>query len=261
MNYGSPITLLILCLFLWNCREGERKNGAVPQTVKTKTMETGQRGHLPELLINDRSFTQLGDLHFKHSVGGAPVEEETLVQVKFDEKFLEIKFECRDNPRMDQNHFTLDNSPMYTQEVFELFISKGEAPQEDYLEFQLNPNNAMFLAKINNRFKGDKNFSAEFLDPQTEGVLHSVAKNPDSRLWKGHIRIPLGLLEYPTPSDVPIYRLNFYRIISQEDHLDKDWRNTAENSTYACWSSTMAQRPNFHRPEYFGFMRMVPPGE
>src|SRR5690606_14727985 len=101
------------------------------------------------------------------------------------------------------------------------------------------------LAKINNRVKGDKNFSAEFLDPQTEGVLHSVTKNPDSRLWKGHIRSPLGLLEYPTPSDVPIYRLNFYRISSQQAHLDQAWLPTARVllPPHAGPSGSTAQHP------------------
>lgn len=224
-------------------------------------MEKKDSGKLPELVINDRSFNRLGDLHFKHSVGGDPIGEETLVLVKYDDRYLEIKFECRDNPRMDQNHFTLDNSPMYTQEVFELFISKGEEPQENYLEFQLNPNNAMFLAKVHNRFKTDKGFSTEFLDPDREGVLRSVHKDPASRTWSGHLKIPLSLLEYPAPRTEAVYRLNFYRIISQKDQQDKDWANNAENSTYACWSSTLAQRPNFHRPEHFGYMRLTAHGE
>jgi len=221
-------------------------------------METNLGRNLPELTINDRTFTELGDLHFKHSVGGAPIAEETLVMLKYDKEYLEIKFECRDNPRMDQNHFTRDNTPMYTQEVFELFISKGREPQEDYIEIQLNPNNAMFLAKIHNPYKGNGKMGTEFLSPGEEGVQHTVVKDRAKRTWSGHMKIPLRLLDHPKPSPEPVYRLNFYRIISNRDHQREDWRNDAGNSTYACWSPTLSQTPNFHRPEYFGYLILAP---
>ncbi|RYC50331.1 carbohydrate-binding family 9-like protein [Flagellimonas olearia] len=254
MKNAKPIALLFCSLLYLSCNQKKKEEKSTVPTETTQTMTENKTEELPTLTINKESFTELGDLHFKHSVGGEPIEEETLVMVKYDDEFLEIKFECRDNPRMDQNHFTEDNTPMFTQEVFELFISKGKEPMEDYVEIQLNPNNAMFLATIHNNFKGDGKFSSEHLDPNAMGVEHSASKDQSTNTWSGHMKLPLKLLQYPENTPDNVYRLNFYRIISQEDHTEKDWRNNAENSTFACWSSTMAKRPAFHRPEYFGYM-------
>jgi hypothetical protein len=253
MNKAKPITLF-LCIILYVSCNTKQKQDNANTTETAQTMTENKTQELPTITINKESFTQLEDLHFKHSVGGEPIKEETLVLVKYDDEFLEIQFECRDNPRMDQNYFTEDNTPMFTQEVFELFISKGKEPMEDYVEIQLNPNNAMFLATIHNNFKGDGKFSSEHLDPNDMGVEHSASKDQSTNTWSGHMKIPLKLLQYPEKTPDNVYRLNFYRIISQQDQTEKDWRNNAENSTFACWSSTMAPRPAFHRPEYFGYM-------
>ncbi|MBC9797980.1 carbohydrate-binding family 9-like protein [Sinomicrobium weinanense] len=254
MSYIKPLIILLLCgIASLACEEKKKtKNDITSEAVQT--MNENKKETLPELIVNKESFTKIEDLHFKHSVGGEAIKEETLVMVKYDSLFLEIKFECRNNPRMDQNHYTEDNSPMFNQEVFELFISKGKEAREDYLEIQLNPNNALFLARINNQYKGNKEFNLDYIDTKTSGVEHSVAKDRDARTWSGHLRIPLQLLQYPENTPDPVYRLNFYRIISQADHSVKDWSNNPENATYACWSSTMAQRPQFHRPEYFGYL-------
>lgn len=254
MKNAKPTVLLLCSILALSCGVTKQLDNDNKAIQTNQTMSDKKTKKLPTLTINKKSFTQLRDLNFKHSVGGQPIPEETLVMVKYDDEFLEIKFECRDNPRMDQNHFTEDNTRMYTQEVFELFISKGKEPKEDYVEIQLNPNNAMFLATIHNNFKSDGKFSSEHLDPNAMGVVHSASKDQSTNTWSGSMKIPLKLLQYPENTPDNVYRLNFYRIISQEDHTEKDWRNNAENSTFACWSSTMAESPAFHRPEYFGYM-------
>jgi len=58
--------------------------------------------------------------------------ERTKVQLKYGDHFLEINFECLDNPWVGQNSFT-----------------------EEYLEIEINPNNALFIGKVTNRYKGD----------------------------------------------------------------------------------------------------------
>ncbi len=209
---------------------------------------------VPVLIINKKKYTKVKNLYFNHSVGGEPIEEETEVQMKYDDEYLKIKFECRNNPRMNQNYYTEDNSPMFTQEVFELFISNGERSLENYLEIQLNPNNALYLAKITNRYKGDNQYENEPLDKKIVGVKHFVEKNEINNTWIGYLEIPLDLLKYPKDVSDSIFRLNMYRIISNEDHHDENWKNNADNSTYGCWSSTMSKRPQFHKPDYFGFL-------
>lgn len=83
--------------------------------------------------------------------------------------------------------------------------------------------------------------------------MHSVVKGIKKKTWSGYIKLPLKMLQYPKVISKNTFRLNFYRIISNENHEDKNWRSNATNSTYACWSSTMAKRPQFHSPDYFAF--------
>lgn len=210
---------------------------------------------VPVLTLIKGKKTLVENLHFNHSVGGMAIKEETRVEMIYDDEFLKIAFECRDNPRMNQNFYTEDNTPMYTQEVFEIFISNGERPLEEYLEIQLNPNNALFLCKISNGYKSDGRFENNYIETKTSGIHHEVIKDERQGLWKGILNIPLELLKYPHDISESTFRMNMFRIISNEDHSpDKKWRNNANNSTFACWNSTMASKPQFHKPDYFGFL-------
>lgn len=247
----KKICFLISALLLMNCGT---QSTAQSNSQKNIILQTKESINVPVLTINKKAFSTVEDLHLKHSVGGVAIQEETEIQVKYDKNYLEIKFECRNNPRMDQNFYTEDNTSMFNQEVFEIFISKGEDAPEHYLEIEINPNNALFLGKIKNTFKTDKSVKLEFIETETAGVIHSIQKDAANQTWSGHLKFPLELLDYPAEATGNVYRLNFYRIISNQDQKDPKWRNSAKNSTYACWSSTLASRPNFHRPEYFGFL-------
>lgn len=205
---------------------------------------------VPYLKINQKSYTLIDDSFFKHSVGGESIKEETLVRLKYDSHFLELKFECRDNPRLDQNSYTEDNTSMYNQEVFEIFISQGESIPEKYLEIELNPNNALFVSRI---FNDKKQFKNDFIDTQSSGIIHEVKQDVENNVWTGYIRIPLNLIGSSEVSE-RIFRVNFYRIISKEDHNSPDWKVDENNATFACWSSTMSKNPQFHIPSRFGFL-------
>ena len=251
MVFCKKISFLLTMMLFVNCDPQKTANSNSQRTV---ILQNNDSIKVPVLKINKKDFSPVKDLHLKHSVGGAAIEEETLIEVKYDDTYLEIKFECRNNPRMDQNYYTEDNTSIYNQEVFEIFISKDKEAPEDYLEIEINPNNALFLGKIKNTFKTDPSVKLDFIDTKTSGVVHSIQKDVKNETWSGHLKLPLSLLNYPNTADGNTYRLNFYRIISNKDQEDIKWKNNAQNSTYACWSSTLAPRPNFHRPEYFGFL-------
>ena len=244
--------ILIAIIILNGCQQKSKDT----MNKKEKDPLEIKKGHhsLPEITINKDEFTLIENLHFNHSVGGLPIDEETLVMMKYDEKSLEIKFECRDNPRMDQNFYIEDNTSLFNQEVFEIFISKGGKSLEDYIEIEINPNNALFLGKVSYRYKTDKEFSLKLVDNKEIGIYHEVIKDRKNNVWKGHLKIPLDFLKYPKNTLDNIYRINFYRIISTEDHTDQNWENNLKNATYGCWSSTMQKKPQFHAPGYFGFL-------
>jgi hypothetical protein len=242
-----PILLLIVSTYDPMITE---INGAVINDIKKK--ETHM--NVPVLHINSEEFTPLESLFFKNAVGGKDIEQETLVSLKFSVEFLEIKFECRDNPRMDQNYYTENNTPLFHQEVFEIFIHEGAESSENYLELQINPNNAIFLARISNRYKTDHTFELELLDAELPNIEHAVFKDPEHQLWKGYLKIPLQLIGNRVEDPGNVYRMNIYRIISEEDHEDPQWTCDAKNATFACWSSTMTEEPQFHVPERFGYL-------
>lgn len=211
---------------------------------------------IPVLKINKKDFTLIEDPFFKHSVGGDSIEEETIVQVKYDDIYLHINFDCRNNPRMDQNSYTKDNSALYNQEVFELFISQGSKSPKEYIEVQLNPNDALYLCKITYHGRADRRIEIELLDIRSSGIIHEVSKNKAQNSWSGSLKIPIDLFSNDIAGLKDVYRVNFYRVISQEDQADRDWAANASNSIFSCWSSTYQKEPQFHVPERFGFLYM-----
>ncbi len=242
---------LVLTLFL-SCKGKMPNHSPLSKTVYDHKQE--KRFRVPVMNINNIDFTQLESLYFHHSVGGEAIEQETLVAIKYDVDYLEIVFECRDNPRLDQNFYTEDNSQMFNQEVFEIFISPGEGSSENYWEIQLNPNNALFLGKVSNRFKNEGTFELELITNEIAKIEHSVIKDHKKNLWKGHLKIPWVLIQDPENKNNKVFRMNLYRIISEEDQEDRNWKNNVQNATFACWNSTMTEEPDFHAPDYFGFL-------
>ena len=245
----KQFTLLISLLIMFSGQTQEFKDS---NGLKKIDLGNGDTAFVPYLKINQLSYTEIDDPFFKHSVEGKPIKEGTIVRAKYDSLYLEIKFECKNNPRIDQNSYKEDNSPMYNQEVFEIFISQGESTPEEYLEIELNPNNALFVGRILNNKKQFKN---DFVDIQSSGITHKVNQDLENNIWSGYIRIPRSLI---ASEDVfeNTFRLNFYRIISKEDHIVPDWKVDEKNAIFACWSSTMSENPQFHVPSRFGFLKL-----
>lgn len=232
-------------MFSGQAQEFKNSNG-----IKEVILASGEHAMLPYLKINQSAYTLIDDVLFKQSVGGQSIKERTEVNLKYDKEFIEIKFECFDNPRTEQNSYTKDNSAMYNQEVFEVFISPGEKVPETYLEIEINPNNALFLGRISNK---NKIFNNEYVDIKASGITHKVEQDLEKNSWAGYLKIPWKLI-INKESKESIYRVNFYRIISNKDHDDSNWKVDENNATFGCWSSTMADHPKFHVPERFGFL-------
>lgn len=209
---------------------------------------------LPVIELKKSELTEL-EGPFYHAVGGAAVKERTNIWMLYDGQFLEIQFECLDDPWVDQNFYTNNNTPIFLQEVLEVFICNGSQPQEQYLEIQINPNNAIFLAKINYRYKSDHAYSSEYIEPSSSGILHNVVKDVQNEKWTGYIKLPLQMLNYPLAASEDTFRLNIFRIISKENHSNTpQWRCNTENAIFACWNSPLGIKPQFHKPECFGFL-------
>lgn len=169
-----------------------------------------------------------------------------------DHLFLHVKFECRNDLFVQENHMTQHNEPLYNQEVFELFIAAGEADPAQYLEFEINPNNAIWVGKIANPGLGESAFKGELVSYEECGILHEAVKGEGS--WSGQFSIPWKLISAGRKAH---YRINFYRIVSTKSHLEKDWVCGNDDCEFLCWSATMSgAAPAFHRPRRFGHLKI-----
>jgi Carbohydrate-binding family 9 len=204
--------------------------------------------NIKSIVLKKNEWFTLKESQFYHATNGKKANQITEVKLKADDRFLYIEFVCKNNPFVNQNSYLEHNSEMWNQEVFELFIANGDKTPKKYLEIEINPNNALFVAWVENK-TGERPDSLLFIDHTNAGILHGVQKSTDS--WNGFMHIPIGLMT--NKSDV--YRLNFYRVVSKESNKNPNWKCNLENSDFICWSPTHSGTdPRFHRPEAFGLL-------
>ena len=196
--------------------------------------------------LSPNKWFSLPENHFYHATNGQIASQITVVKVKVANGFLFVEFDCQNNPFVAQNTYTEHNSEMYNQEVFEVFIATGKNTPQKYLELEINPNNALFVGWIENN-TGQGPDKLDFVEPKASGIMHGIQKSTES--WNGFLTIPLQLVG----SESDIYRINFYRIVSKESQIEKNWKCNINNCDFTCWSPTMSgATPAFHKPAAFG---------
>ncbi len=188
---------------------------------------------------------------FFHSVGSEPVHQRTELTLKKTETGLHFTFQCFNNPYLEFNKFTKDNDPLWQQETLEVFIAPSNHDATRYIEFQINPNNAIFLAQVTNpNLLGNQN-TLEMLNPELFAINHQVIKDVENESWSGTFLLPFTLLGDDTSS----YRTNIFRIIRTTPIDTFEWQCNSHNSTFACWQPTNAiEKPSFHRPQSFALI-------
>ena len=206
---------------------------------------------IPEITIERNQKTVIGP-YFKHVVGGKDIKQKTIVELSVKDEFLKIGFKCLNDIFVDDNYYFENNTPMWNQEVFEIFIANGKDDPTNYIEIEINPNNAIFIAKIKNPDMLGSVISSEFIDPIESGIIYKVIKEPGS--WSGYLMLPFSLIQYSDIEKEDHFRINFFRVILKEKQNNKNWKCSSKNSIFACWSSTMADEPEFHRSKYFGLL-------
>jgi hypothetical protein len=210
----------------------------------------------PALSLNassiDKKIGAIIDQFFLTSTGAQAAEFPVHVELSVDEnsKTLEVEFELSNDKYLEQNNYIDDNSALWNQEVFEMFISPGADTPERYIEVQLNPNGALFSAWVTNPNGAGTENAVELFDGSSAGIKVSVVKQRDS--WRGKILFPLSI--FGTVQDQ--YRLNLFRIVSlQDQEASKKWSCTATSCAFLAWSPTFSgAAPAFHVPEYFGHL-------
>jgi hypothetical protein len=204
---------------------------------------------LPTVHLVTGKWNKLETSQFTRSTDGSLADYPTHVKMRAGKKYLSISLQCEKDDFVEQNYLTVHNSPLFNQEVFEVFIAAGADDPSKYVEIEINPNNAIWVGKVNFPSLGAGNdMSAEMVGHAESGIRHSVKKGKNR--WTGTLDIPWTLISETKKSQ---YRLNFYRIVSKKAHKSKKWTCHPDNCEFLCWSSTRSgEMPAFHRPRRFG---------
>lgn len=202
---------------------------------------------LPEITLTPNTVHDLGELTFYHSTDGQAGDRPVRISLELKDERLTVNFKCLNNPFSAHNSYTEHNSDLWRQEVFEVFIAAGDSTPSRYLELEINPNNALFAAWVENH-SGQRPEKLTMLPYPDHGITHDVLVGDNH--WSGSISIPLTLLGDPVSEQ---YRLNFYRIALHTAPTQPEWECDLNNCDFLCWSATMSgEQPAFHRPAYFG---------
>lgn len=181
---------------------------------------------------------------------GAATPLESWAKLLWDDEYLYVGMYAED-PDIAAAMTDRDQNLWEEEEVLEIYIDTG-GDGRNYLEFQINPQNAVFDARFprptNRDLEPARAWNLEALETAVaiDGVLND-ASEPD-RSWTAEVRIPWTSL--PDADQVlPLengreFRLNFYRYD----------RSTGRPTTYYAWSPIGGG--SFHKPERFGVARL-----
>lgn len=185
---------------------------------------------------------------FFHAIGSKPIAQKTEIEIARSSDGLDFIFHCFDDPYVGCNKFMNHNEPLWQQEVLEIFIAAGDFAPSRYLEFQINPNNAVFLANVFNPDGIGLNNELQMLNPDSYSICNqaSIGQNNDS--WSGAFSLPFDLLG----GESEVFRMNIYRIIRTAPLQNSEWRCSIDNSIFATWQPlNNILKPAFHQSSSF----------
>lgn len=168
---------------------------------------------------------------------------QTTTSLCYDNQALYIHFHCEDPDIWGT--MTKRDEPIYNEEVVEIFLAPGIENPTHYYEFEISPDGVLFDAKIVN--PGPDRGPIEVITEWDCPGIHWQTRRQDSdSQWSADVIIPWESIA-PTDSRPHIWRANFTRI---------ECPRKAEPE-FSCWSPTLTNPANFHKPTEFGVLRFT----
>ncbi len=175
--------------------------------------------------------------------GSGPAQQQTTARVCYDAEALYLHYDCDD--RDIWGTYTQRDEPIYDEEVVEIFFGPGPADLVRYFEFQVSPNGVLFDAKIYNPTSQRPELEVDF-SWNCPGIRWQAGRNDAANHWWAVMVIPWAAVA--TPGGLPkLWRANLYRIERPRD----------AGPEYSCWSPTMTEPADFHKPAYFGVLELT----
>jgi hypothetical protein len=206
--------------------------------------------------------------------GSAAAAQATRVRLAHDARALYVRFECAD--RDAWGTWRRRNDPIYLEEAVEVFLAPGLRYPRRYWELEVSPLGVLFAARIENPtgrradLEADTSWECRGLEWQAGPAGSSQPGCRDWRQaeprpvqdWWAELAIPWTALagsegeaaEAAAPAGGGAasrrpprrWRANFYRIE----------RPRGSPPELSCWSPTLTDPPDFHRPERFGVLEL-----
>lgn len=175
--------------------------------------------------------------------GSGPAEQQTAVRLCWDARGLYVRFDCAD--RDAWGSYSQRDDPLWREEAVELFLAPDQAVPTAYYELEVSPAGTLFDARVHNP-AGDRDGMTVDRRWDCPGLRWRTGRTGRSEDWWAVLAIPWHGVT-PTPEDRPrLWRANFYRIERPHDGATE----------LSCWSPTLTDPPDFHRPARFGLLRL-----
>ena len=149
--------------------------------------------HLIQIsLLSPRSLTHID--RFELDSGSGLPQQQTRVALCRTKQMLSIAFAANDSAI--DSPYRQCNDPLYKYDAVEVFVAladtRRDPPPVHYVEIELNPYGAMFLAAIDNRSGNCSDFRGAQAACSTSGIQHSAATVPGG--WTAQLSIPFDEL-------------------------------------------------------------------
>lgn len=173
--------------------------------------------------------------------GSGPAVWQTSVRLCYDDAALYVRFECDDAEIWGS--YTRRDDPLYDEEVVELFFAPGPATPTRYAEIEISPNGVLFDALIDN----PTGLRADLrVDTSWNPLVRVHAWRDDAaQRWGALLALPWAEIA-PGVAPPLVWRANFFRIE----------RPRGRAAEFSCWSPTLSDPADFHRPAFFGTLAL-----
>lgn len=172
--------------------------------------------------------------------GSAATEQATTVRLAGDRQALYVRFDCAD--RDAWGTCGRRNDPIYLEEAVEVFLAPGEDDPRRYCEIDVSPLGVVFAACIDHPTGRRADLLAD-TSWECRGLEWQVGATGAAQDWWAALAIPWAALETGPGRPARRWRANFYRIERPRD---------GGKTELSCWSPTLTEPPDFHRPARFG---------
>ena len=209
-----------------------------PETL-VRRVPAIERGSFPD----DASWSSASVLDLVRAQDGRGVVFETRARLLDDGRCLFVRFDCDDDD-VWATHVRRD-APLWEEEVVEVLLAPNDRVPARYVEIEVNPLGTIFDAQVTNP---DGRRDTMKVDASWDAVgLAARVVRPATGGWRAEIALPWADACAGDPP--PVWRANFFRIE----------RPRGGEPEFSCWSPTLAEPPDFHKPSAFG--RLVREGE